>query len=141
MTLNPIYLTDYPNMNTAFPYSIKIEVVESVVPHRHDFLEFILVLEGHGVEIINGIKHQMKPGTLIFLLPYQFHEIQSDPGASLHLYICNFDLELLLHSNEGEWGVASIVLEDSAGLPPFVQLGAPRVEAGERHFRRNDAGI
>ncbi|MFD0715682.1 AraC family transcriptional regulator [Paenibacillus sp. GCM10027626] len=127
MADNPIYLTDYPNMDTAFPYSIKIETVTNVIPHRHDFLEFILVLEGSGEQIINGIRHRMEPGTLIFLLPYQFHAIQCEPGTRMLLYICNFDLELLFHSREGEWGLASIVLDDSEGLPPFVQLNEPEM--------------
>lgn len=122
MPVDPIYLTDYPNMNTSFPYSLKIEKVESIVPHRHDFLEFILVLEGHGIETINGLQHPMEPGTLIFLLPYQFHSIRSAPESCLRLYICNFDLELLFDSKEGDQGLAAIVLEDSAGFPPYVQL-------------------
>lgn len=118
----PLYLTEYPNMHTSFPFSLKIETVETVIPHRHDFLELILVLEGSGFESVNGTEHRMEPGTLIFLLPYQFHTIQSDPGAPLRLFICNFDLELLFHSKNGELGLASMVLEDSAALPPYVQL-------------------
>jgi len=129
MADSPIYLTEYPNMDTAFPFAIKIETVNTVVPHRHDFLEFILVLEGSGVEIINGIEHRMEPGTLIFLLPYQFHAIRCSPDTNMRLYICNFDLELLLHFQDGEYGLASIVLEDSEVLPPFVQLNAEQMQA------------
>lgn len=122
MTIHPIYLTDYPNMDTSFPFSIKIEVVTNVIPHRHDFLEFILVLDGYGEQIVNGTRHRMEPGTLVFLLPYQFHAIQCDPGVKMHLYICNFDLDLLFHAKEGEWGLTAMVLEDAESLPPFVQL-------------------
>ena len=134
MTESPIYLTEYPNMDTAFPFAIKIETVNRVVPHRHDFLEFILVLEGSGVENINGVEHRMEPGTLIFLLPYQFHAIQCSPGTEMRLYICNFDLELLLHSQGGEYELASIVLEDFEVLPPFVQLNKEQMEAITKIF-------
>jgi len=143
MPVNPIYLTDYPNMNSSFPFSLKIEKVESVVPHRHDFLEFILVLEGRGTETINGLQHPMEPGTLIFLLPYQFHAIRSDPGACLHLYICNFDLELLFDSREGDRGLAAIVLDDSDRLPPYIQLNEREMAQATGLFddmRREAAG-
>ncbi|WP_409341766.1 helix-turn-helix domain-containing protein [Paenibacillus sp. MBLB4367] len=118
---HPVYLTEYPNMHSTFPFSIKTERIEGIFRHRHDFLEFIFVLEGQGVQIVNGIRHSLQPGTLVFLLPYQFHEITCEAGRHLKLFICNFDLELLFHSKEGDWGLAAIVLEDSAGLPPYVQ--------------------
>lgn len=119
---NPIYLTEYPNMNTKFPYSLKFELVDTVVPHRHDFLELILVLEGEGVQIVNGNKHRLTSGSFIFLLPYQFHEIQITSEQQLILFICNFDLELLLQFDDDEQGLASMVFESGEELPPFVQL-------------------
>lgn len=124
----PLYLTDYPNLDTVFPFHIKIEVLAEITAHRHDFLEFIFVLEGNGVEVINGVVHNMSPGTLIFLLPYQFHSIQCEPGKQLKMVICNFNLEMLHDSNEREGGLASIVLEEADHIPPFVQLNKREIE-------------
>lgn len=62
-------------------------------PHRHSFLEFAFVIEGKGLEIINGKKHNLKKGTFSLLLPYQVHEIYAEKDNPLKLYNCNVGLE------------------------------------------------
>ncbi|WP_310224408.1 AraC family transcriptional regulator [Paenibacillus qinlingensis] len=88
-------LSDYPNIG-SFPFHLSINRVDQHFPsHRHDFLEFSLVVEGLGYETVNGQTHPMKPGTFTLLLPYQVHEITAGPGSPLILFNCMFGLELL----------------------------------------------
>ncbi|CAN7661903.1 AraC family transcriptional regulator [Paenibacillus sp. LjRoot56] len=88
-------LSDYPNIG-AFPFHLSINRVDQHFPsHRHDFLEFSLVVEGYGYETVNGQIHPMQPGTFTLLLPYQVHEITANPGSPLILFNCMFGLELL----------------------------------------------
>ncbi|OAS15734.1 AraC family transcriptional regulator [Paenibacillus oryzisoli] len=88
-------LSDYPNIG-AFPFHLSINRVDQHFPsHRHDFLEFSLVVAGYGYETVNGDVHLMQPGTFTLLLPYQVHEITANPGSPLILFNCMFGLELL----------------------------------------------
>jgi len=43
--------------------------------HWHDFYEFEFILDGDGDIIYNDKKYTIKPGTLSFLTPLDFHEI------------------------------------------------------------------
>ncbi|NOU97173.1 helix-turn-helix domain-containing protein [Paenibacillus sp. LMG 31456] len=120
MTVVPKYLTHYPNMDSELPFHIKVNhLVNGFESHRHDYLEFSYVIEGHGSETINGVKHLMLPGTFTLVMPYQFHEIHSDPGTPLQLFNCNFGIHLYSPSEQLpgiEWNLAE------ANLPSFVQV-------------------
>lgn len=117
MTMFPMYLSEYPNMKTAFPFHLSINEVKTSFPsHRHDYLEFSLVIEGQGFEVINGKKHKMEPGTFTFILPYQIHEITADQNSSLILYNCVFDLGLL-----HEIGLQGL-LSGNYSLEAFIKL-------------------
>lgn len=124
MTGYPRYLTEYPNVRTTFPFYMKAErpALSHITSHRHDFLELSLMVEGRGVETINGVRHPLKPGTMMFLLPYQIHEIRYDQTVRPMLYTCNFDMELLFGANEGDWGFQALFAAQSEAALPFVQL-------------------
>jgi AraC-like DNA-binding protein len=99
MTLYPFDLTDYPGINGDFPFTIGIHKVERFPPHRHDFLEISLVIEGRGEETVNGEVHAMMPGALTLVLPYQVHELRAYPGTPMRMYNCMFSAELLSASS------------------------------------------
>ncbi len=83
MTYFPDYLKTYPNMDSSFPFHFSRNTLDrGFRAHRHDYLEFSYVVNGRGAETINDVKHTMTPGTFTFVLPYQVHEIFTDPGAS-----------------------------------------------------------
>ncbi|XEC93784.1 helix-turn-helix domain-containing protein [Paenibacillus tarimensis] len=105
MTYFPRYLTEYPNRNTGFPFHLSLNRLDRGYPaHRHDFLEFSYVVDGEGTESINGMRHEMIPGTFTFVLPYQVHEIFTAAGSTLVLYNCMFSMDLLMeHSEETEF--------------------------------------
>ncbi|NEW08678.1 AraC family transcriptional regulator [Paenibacillus sp. SYP-B3998] len=122
MTLYPAYLTDYPNMNSDFPFHLAIHTLPHGFPtHRHDFMEFSFVLEGEGTEIINGVSHPMKPGTFTCVLPYEVHEIHTRPGSTLRLYNCIFGLNIGLGAFSG-LGVVERFLDPMDGTTPFTQF-------------------
>lgn len=123
----PQYFTHYPNMDSGFPFHLKINTLTKGFPsHRHDYLEFSYVIEGSGNEIINGVTHPMRPGTFTMVMPYQYHEIHPDPGQRLSLYNCNFGIHLYA---PGEPMPGIDWQSTEAELPPFVQM------SGDGHER------
>ena len=50
--------------------------------HAHEFFELELFLSGSGVNIINGVPHPIRPGSLFLLTPAHVHTVNSD-GARL----------------------------------------------------------
>lgn len=120
MAVIPRYVTHYPNMDSSFPFHIKIHRLENgFESHRHDFMEFSYVIEGYGSEIINGVEHRMMPGTFTLVMPYQYHEIISEPSQPLILYNCNFGLHLYAQGEQIP-GIDWLQAEES--LPPFAQI-------------------
>ncbi|MCS7458678.1 AraC family transcriptional regulator [Paenibacillus doosanensis] len=120
MAIIPKYLTHYPNMDSAFPFHLRINRLEhGFESHRHDFLEFSYVIEGRGSEMINGVEHPMVPGAFTLVMPYQYHEIISEPGAPLRLYNCNFGIHLYAPGEELP-GIDPYYTEEL--LPPFAQM-------------------
>ncbi|MDR6551761.1 AraC family transcriptional regulator [Paenibacillus qinlingensis] len=120
----PRYLTEYPNADSTFPFFMKIDRHKQthITPHRHDFLELSLFVEGGGVETINGQRHTLKPGTMMMLLPYQIHELQYEPTVLPMMYTCNFDIELLSGSNEADWGFQAWLDAQSEAQAPYIYL-------------------
>lgn len=119
MATFPMYLSEYPNMNTNFPFHLSIHRIKGHFPsHRHDYLEFSLVIEGSGSEMINGKIHKMEPGTFTFILPYQIHEISSSIESPLILFNCIFDLGLF-----HDIGLQNLLIEtDDLLLEPFIKI-------------------
>jgi AraC-like DNA-binding protein len=111
-------------MDTTFPFHLSINEIKSTFPsHRHDYLEFSLVIGGHGFEIINGRKHKMEPGTFTFILPYQIHEIVAEKETPLLLVNCIFDLALI-----HDLGLHSLLTDSGEfELKPYLKLN-------EEHF-------
>lgn len=120
MTYIPDYLKTYPNMNTSSPLHISLNrLYHGFRPHRHDFLEFSFVVDGTGSESINNVNHPMVPGTFTFVLPYQVHELFTEPGSTLVLYNCMFSMDLLMESGQEE-GLMDLIAQNA--LPPFVHM-------------------
>lgn len=120
MTYFPDYLKSYPNMDSTCPLHISLNQLEhGYRAHRHDFLEFSYVIEGEGVETINGVPHKMTAGTFTFVLPYQIHEIFTAPGSKLVLYNCNFSMNLLMNPHK-DGGLMALM--DMSPLPSHLQL-------------------
>ncbi|WP_248929640.1 AraC family transcriptional regulator [Paenibacillus hamazuiensis] len=127
----PRYYFEYPNMNTRFPFYMKKKrYTNAIPPHRHDFIEFSLVLEGRGSEFINGVEHVMLPGTTVLLLPHQIHHFRSHPDDPLLMFICNFGTELLTEGPEAAWGLRDFILGRDQAQAAFVHLEGENREEG-----------
>ncbi|OCT14575.1 hypothetical protein A8709_17030 [Paenibacillus pectinilyticus] len=121
MTYFPDYLKTYPNMHSSFPFHLsRNTLAHGFRAHRHDFLEFSYVVEGRGAETINDVKHVMAPGTFTFVLPYQVHEIFTDPGQKLVLFNCMFSMDLLMEPGNDQ-GLSDL-FNDANDLPAYVQF-------------------
>ena len=127
MTQYPRNLTNYPNRDTMLPLHIGVNRLTAGFPsHRHDFLEFSFVIGGRGAEWINGVRHPMQPGTFTLILPYQIHEIRTEPGQTLELVNCMFGMDLLMGT--GRKDELSRLLADDSGLAPYIQLDGEMYE-------------
>jgi AraC-like DNA-binding protein len=121
MTYFPEYLKTYPNMDTSSPLHLSLNRLEKgYQAHRHDFLEFSYVIEGSGSETINDVIHPMTPGTFTFVLPYQVHELFTDPGSTLVLFNCMFSMDLLMEPGQND-GLSGLI-NDMNQLPAYANL-------------------
>ncbi|MHA7963884.1 AraC family transcriptional regulator [Paenibacillus sp. CAU 1782] len=120
MTYYPDYLKTYPNMDTANPLHISLNSLPSGFrQHRHNFLEFSYVIEGKGSESVNGSQHLMESGIFTFVLPFQTHELFTDPGETLQLYNCMFSMDLLLEGS-GKQSLHGLLEEEA--YQPYARL-------------------
>lgn len=132
----PQYLFEYPNVDSDFPFYMKKKRYTSVPSHRHDFIEFSFVLEGKGKEWINGVEHDMLPGTIVLLLPYQVHEYRASRDESLQMFICNFDMKLLTSGPESAWGLHDLMLGQDQKQPAYIHLKSEAHKEGVQLWER-----
>ncbi|MFD0678607.1 MULTISPECIES: helix-turn-helix domain-containing protein [unclassified Paenibacillus] len=132
----PQYLFEYPNIDTDFPFHMKKKRYTSVPSHRHDFIELSFVLKGKGTEWINGTAHDMLPGTIVLLLPYQIHKYHAAEDEPLLMYICNFDMKLVTAGPESAWGLHELLLGRDETQPAYIQLQGKAYEDGVQLWDR-----
>lgn len=141
----PQYLFEYPNIDSEFPFHMKKKRYTSVPSHRHDFIEFSFVLEGKGIERINGTEHDLLPGTIVLLLPYQIHEYRAHTDETLQMYICNFDMKLLTAGPESAWGLHELLLGRDNAQPAYIHLQGKAYEEGlqlwERLYQEHESSL
>lgn len=61
---------------------------ETFSPHRHEFYEFFLVLDGEVYHIVNGVKIKLSKGSLVFIRPDDVHyytDVNSKPFIFLNI--------------------------------------------------------
>jgi AraC-like DNA-binding protein len=109
-----------------FPFYIGIYPAYQMQPHRHEYLELSLIIEGNNRQIINGKEYIMKPGTLTFLLPYQVHEMPYSSNRVM-LYNCMFDLQFLFRSSGVKTGLNELLFLQNE-LPPSIHLEGTEME-------------
>lgn len=96
-------------------------IKNDILLHHHDYLELSYVINGYGSETLNGITHQIKPGSISFLLPHHIHEIHSNPQNPLQLFCCMFDISLIFESpTDAELG--RILLQTGNKIPSYNDL-------------------
>ncbi|MFC5403101.1 AraC family transcriptional regulator [Cohnella soli] len=114
---------NYPSLEKGqLPFYCLSNLLKDDIPlHHHDFLELSFVMNGSGTETLNGITHQLKPGSISFLLPHHIHEIHTNLQDPLHLFCCMFDISLIFESTT-DAGLGRILLQAGNQLPSFNDL-------------------
>jgi len=114
---------NYPALEKGqLPFYCLSNLLREDIPlHHHDFLELSFVVNGRGTETINGITHELMPGSISFLLPHHIHEIHTDPQAPLQLFCCMFDISLIFESTT-DAGLGRILLQAGNQLPSYNDL-------------------
>jgi len=119
----PICLSEFEDPAMAFPFDLSVHRRTTSYPlHRHTYLEFTYVTAGCGMQIINGERMPMVPGTFSVILPYQFHGIEVRPGDSLTFYNCSMGMKVLF-ANDGLGALLKrILLDETDTLPCNLDL-------------------
>ncbi|MDF2725343.1 MAG: transcriptional regulator, AraC family [Paenibacillus sp.] len=132
-------------MPDCYPFHIDVVSTSASYAHRHEYLEFSLVLEGEGMQRINGILYPMRRGTFTLLMPYHIHQI-IPTGNYIRLYNCMFDVDFLSHSAAGlkdmhtrmEEGTPTLALNEGE-LSAFEAIASEMVrEYKDGDMWRND---
>jgi len=91
----------YPEIFSSEETLFEISLVshDYINLHRHNFIEFIYVIEGYGIEEVNGVCHPLKRGVLSMILPYQYHKIWQDEHRMLRYYSVAMSMDYLMQSN------------------------------------------
>jgi len=87
-------------------------------PHRHEYLQIHVQLEGTTRHFLDGEAHPVVPGTVCFILPFRTHFIPT--VADSRYYILNVSLDYLLPSLDVDPLDLSLVpIERAPELAPF----------------------
>lgn len=129
-----IQWTDIPNTKASnhFPFHCrKFPAGRYYRAHRHDFLELSFIVAGHGYQMIDNKRFEMKPGTFMFFLPYQIQEMITVSEERIILYNCLFDLQFLLSSHGPGLGFEPFLTVEGT---PSIQLTKEEGDSVENLF-------
>ncbi|MBC8081268.1 MAG: AraC family transcriptional regulator [Gorillibacterium sp.] len=129
----PLCLIDFEDPNSPFAYDLSIHHRTTSYPlHRHTYLEFSYVTEGSGIQVINGERIPMIPGTFSVILPYQFHSLEVNPGEKLVFYNCSMGMNILLSASDNGIALKRMLLDEAESLPFSIDLSPTTSEPIER---------
>lgn len=61
--------------------------------HCHDGYELICIIEGHGRFIVEGAAYDVRPGTVLFFRPNEYHYVDIRPGEPYERQVFHFTRE------------------------------------------------
>ena len=100
MAYVPVDCKNQPLKLNNLQWHVVYSLTDKRLPlHNHGFIEIAFILSGCGKEVINGIEHELKSGSLSVLLPWHMHEVIPDAHNPLEMIICGFKLELFINKN------------------------------------------
>lgn len=128
-------IDDIPRMpGTRERFGIYDTNVSHTQLHYHDYVELSYFTGGSGFETINGVRHQLRPGTVSFLLPNHMHTIQSAPGQLVYKYCCMFDVQLLFGYQEDE-EFSRLLYSIGTSIPSFFDFEGSAQEQVKEIFQ------
>ena len=90
----------------------------NLAPHRHEYLQIHVQLEGSTRHFLDGAEHPVGPGTLCFILPFRTHFIPTVRDS--RYYILNVSLEYLLPALDVDpMDLSEVPIERAPELAPF----------------------
>ncbi|CAG7634541.1 AraC family transcriptional regulator [Paenibacillus allorhizosphaerae] len=102
--------------------------------HHHDFAELALIVEGNGTELINGKPHELRPGTITFLLPHHIHELHTtESGPPLQVYNCLFDISLAV-GPQSDPELSNLFMNSVEEFPAYTDLSGEAFEKMKRIY-------
>ena len=86
----PVYF-DTQNFGVEEPFFVDDLILDHPFPlHRHSFAEFEYIVDGEGIDKINGIEYPLRKGSISFKLSWHAHELVPEKNSKLHIYKCSF---------------------------------------------------
>jgi AraC-like DNA-binding protein len=90
----------------------------NLAPHRHEYLQIHVQLEGSTRHFLDGAERPVGAGTVCFILPFRTHFIPTVRGS--RYYILNVSLDYLLPSMELDpMDLSEVPIERAPELAPF----------------------
>lgn len=124
MAIYPVYediASSHLIQKGDFPFYISIHPIKQFPSHHHEFVELSFVLQGQGVEWINGQRHLLRPGSLTLLLPHHIHRLEADEDTVLYSFCCMFDWRILSESGVDS-EVGRLLWKSGETLPLYADL-------------------
>jgi AraC-like DNA-binding protein len=75
-------------------FNIKKQTCTDFPLHWHDFFELELVLQGSGIQVLNGETYELGPGSVYLLSPIDYHKVIPSNGG-IRLWNAMFDESVL----------------------------------------------
>ena len=79
------------NFGKHYEYRSNPHTNWAVLPHMHEFSELAFVKDGVATVFVNGEKHEVGAGQLIFILPNQIHEYSDETASKLRCAVFSND--------------------------------------------------
>lgn len=124
---------DVINPNTEMHYAILSSFPGTRFPHKHDFFEFFLLLEGTQLLEINGYSLTFKPGSLVLIRPNDVHSREYlKKGSHINIAFSSEIARTMFEYLGSSYPTDSLLKSD---LPPYVLLSANEKISVESRMR------
>ena len=138
-TIYPEYLQDIRGLQDvptkgALRFYITSTYMRSIPLQHHDYVEFTYFEKATGIQSINGIRHEIKSGTVSFILPQQMHFIECPTDPLSLKYCCMFDLRLLFGTHDDS-ELYRLLYGVGTSTPSFVDFEGQEKEKMHRLFQ------
>ncbi len=101
--------------------------------HRHSFVEMEYITDGHGENIVNGKKYELKRGAISLLMPWHVHEIYVDRKNFPNIKKCSFRIDTLEKGNALLKSVSTMII-NAGDYQPVVYFSEEESKRFEEVF-------
>jgi len=116
---------NFNNPSGTFLSVIKEDNVTFFIPHKHDYIELYYVLSGQGIETLNSTTYELKPGTLVLILPFQIHQLFVSEQDHLSIIKIAFSLDSIYNTNGFGHDLYDLIFSDQ---PSVMHIDSTLIE-------------